>query len=61
MNNEKCAKIFTDAIRKLAEKPENLENLECYLEHHFDVWMKVFAGTPETLAYELKDFAEMEI
>lgn len=61
MNKEKCAKVFTNAIKKLAEKPENLENLEFYLENHFDVWLEKYASTPETLAYELKHFAEMEI
>ena len=61
MNNEECAKVFVNAIKKLSEKPENLENLGFYLENHFDVWMKEYASTPETLAYELKHFAEMEI
>ena len=61
MNNEECAKIFTDAIKKLAENPDNLLNLQYYLENHFDVWMKEYANTPKTLAYELKHFAEMEI
>ena len=61
MSNEECAKIFTDAIKKLAESPENLLNLQYYLENHFDVWLDEYASTPKTLAYELKHFAEMEI
>ena len=61
MSNAECAKVFVDAIRKLAKKPENIDNLESYLSNHFDIWMKVFAGTPETLAFEMEQFAEMEI
>ena len=59
--NEEYAKIFVDAIRTLAEKPDNIENLQWYLELHFDVWMEKFANTPSGLASELKHFAEMEI
>ena len=59
--NEEYAKVFADAIRTLAEKPDNIQNLEWYLERHFDVWMEKFANTPSGLAYELKHFAEMEI
>jgi hypothetical protein len=61
MNYSEYAKIFTDAIRKLAEKPENLENLEYYLSNHFGIWLHEYASNPENLAYELKHFAEMEI
>ena len=61
MNNEECAKVFVNAIKKLAEKPKNLENLQLYLSNNFDIWLGKFANTPETLAYELKQFAEIEI
>ena len=30
---------FCNAIRELANKPENLQNLESYLERHFDKWL----------------------
>lgn len=59
--NEECAAIFVNAIKEIAEKPNNLANLESYLSYHFDVWMEKFANTPKTLASELKCFAEMEI
>lgn len=59
--NEEYAKIFIDAIKTLAEKPDNMENLRWYLERHFDVWMAKFANTPSGLSFELKNFAEMEI
>lgn len=59
--NEKSAKVFVNAIKELAANPKNLDNLELYLSHHFDVWMTKFANTPETLTMELKAFAKMEI
>ena len=59
--NEENAKVFTDVIRTIAAKENNLDNLECYLSHHFDVWMEKFAHDPESLSSELKSFAEMEI
>ena len=52
---------FCDAIRELANKPENLQNLESYLEYHFDTWMEKYANTPEDIAAEMSEFARMEI
>ena len=52
---------FCDAIRELANKPENLQNLESYLEWHFDTWMKKYASTPDCMAAEMSSFAQMEI
>lgn len=52
---------FCDAIRELASKPENLQNLESYLEWNFDKWLKKFANTPACMAAEMLDFAQMEI
>lgn len=59
--NKEYAAMFVNAIKKLASNEDNLNNLESYLSHHFDVWMEKFANTPEGLASELKQFAEMEI
>ena len=61
MSNTECAKVFIEAIKTIAEKSENIDNLQCYLENHFDVWMEKCAHTPEGLAYEMKSFAEMEL
>lgn len=58
---EQLAHQFVEAIKTIAEKPENLENLECYLSYHFPVWLDKYANTPEKIAWELKQFAEMEI
>ena len=59
--NDKLALEFVKAIKTLAEKPDNLDNFECYLSHHFDVWMEKYANTPENLTAEIKMFAEMEM
>lgn len=55
------AKIFIEAIKTIALKPDNLDNLEIYLSYHFTEWLEKFANTPEKLAGELKNFAEMNI
>lgn len=55
------AEQFCNAIRELANKPENLQNLESYLEWHFDKWLEKFANTPDSIAAEMSNFAQMEI
>lgn len=52
---------FCNAIRELASKPENLQNLESYLEYHFDKWMEKYASTPDDMAAEMSNFAQMEM
>lgn len=59
--NEVYAKIFCDAIRTIAEKPENINNMESYLTYHFTRWSNKYANNPEGLAMEMKSFAEMEM
>jgi TorA maturation chaperone TorD len=61
MKHEKTAAQLCDAIRTLASKPENLENLESYLAHHFAAWLEKYANTPETLTCELHEFANMKL
>ena len=60
MKYEKQAEEFCEAIRTLANKPENLNNLESYLTYNFDKWLATWANTPENLAAEMEEFAEME-
>ena len=60
-NYEEQAIQFCNAVRTLANKPENLNNLESYLTYNFDKWFTTWANTPENLAAEMKEFAEMEI
>ena len=52
---------FCDAIRELANKPENLQNLESYLGYHFDKWLEKYASTPEDMTAEMSSFAQMDI
>lgn len=59
--NRKSAKIFTNAIKQLANKPENIENIENYLSRHFTEWLEKYANTPENIAFEMDAFATMEI
>ena len=60
MYNE-SAKMFVNAIKTIASKENNLSNLESYLSYHFQTWLEKYANSPEELANELKQFAEMEI
>ena len=61
MEHEKIAKQFIQAIKILSEKPQNLDNFECYLSHHFPEWLEKFANTPEGITSEMKNFAEMTL
>lgn len=61
MEHEKAAAQFCAAIQTLASKPENLENLEHYLSYHFAVWLEKYANTPENMAAEMREFANMII
>lgn len=51
---------FCEAIRTLANKPENLNNLESYLTCNFDKWLEKWATALENIVAEMKAFAEME-
>lgn len=59
--NEVYAKIFCDAIRTIAEKPENIDILESYLKYHFTRWLNEYANNPENFAMEMKSFAEIGV
>lgn len=56
-----AAADFIEAIKLIATKPDNLNNLESYLSQHFPEWVKKWANSPEDLAAEMKEFARMEI
>ena len=58
---EQEAKQFCEAIKTIAEKPGNLENLELYLSTHFATWLEKFANDPGSIIAEIKAFAEMVI
>ena len=64
MNKEaqaKAAADFVNAIKTIANKPENLDNLESYLSYHFSEWLEKYANTPEDMAAEMRKFSEMEV
>ena len=58
--NKEAAQFIT-AIKTIANRPENLENLESYLSIHFADWINNFASTPEDLVCEIQEFANMKI
>ena len=63
MRNEiqaKAAADFVNAIKTIANKPENLDNLESYLCYHFAEWLEKYANTPEDMAAEMREFAELD-
>ena len=57
----KASADFVAAIKEIAGKPENLNNLESYLSHHFTEWLREYANTPDGMAAEMKEFASMDI
>ena len=57
----KAAADFVGAIKLIATKPDNLDNLQCYLAQHFPEWLKKYANSPEDIAAELREFATMKI
>ena len=59
MNNTECAKMFCNAIRRMANCPDAIDNLESYLSYHFDEWMKKWANCPTDLAAEMKEFSQI--
>lgn len=53
------AQAFCDAVRKLGTNPEALDNLCSYLENHFGEWLDKYANTPDDLAEEMQNFANI--
>ena len=58
---KQAATDFVEAIKLIAAKPDNLDNLESYLSRHFSEWISKWSNSPAGLAEEMKEFAEMEI
>ena len=59
MKYENLAADFVKYIQMLANDEETLMNFESYLSYHFKTWMTKYAGTPEGIVSEIKQFAEM--
>ena len=58
---EKQAAQFCAYVKALAEKPENLKNLEIYLSIHFGEWIEKYAYDPNNICAEMREFANMVI
>lgn len=58
---EKESRTVIEAIKTIATRPENLDNLETYLAHSFADWLTKYTNTPDNIANELKMFAEIKI
>lgn len=58
---EELAKRFVEAIKKIAKKEDNIDNLQHYLSMHFESWLERFARTPLAIVCEMESFADMEI
>ena len=58
---EKEAADFCKVIKCLAEYPDSLESLKCYLSCHFQSWLERYADTPEDLVACLAGFAAMGV
>ena len=57
--NRESAERLVNAIKRLANNPENLDNFESYLSHCFDKWLATWVTTPAGMANEFETFAEM--
>ena len=55
------ARELANALREFAEKPQNIDNFECYLEHCFTGWKEKFANTKEKKIEDMKHCAEKEV
>ena len=58
---EELAERFIEAIKRIAKKEENLNNLQHYLSRNFEQWLTRFTKTPLAIVCELESFAYMEI
>ena len=55
------ARELANTLREFAEKPQNIDNFESYLEYCFIDWKEKFANTPEKMIEDMEHFAEMEV
>lgn len=59
-NNETLSKALCDAIRKFSENPKSIDNMEFYLNQHFELWFNKFVNTPEGLISEMELFSTID-
>lgn len=58
--NEENAKILCNAIKKLANNENSLQNFQWYLERHFETWLQKYCNTPDGLASEIESFSNIQ-
>lgn len=58
-DNIKKAAAFCEALRMFSDNPDSIDNLQSYLENHFDIWFIKYANTPDNLIFELSQFASI--
>lgn len=56
---ESAAASVAMSIKRLAMNENALCNFENYLAHHFAEWLKKYANSPESFAFELHEFSTM--
>lgn len=56
---EELAERFANAIKKLAESQNHLNNIQHYLARHFEEWLTKYANTPLDLTIELEEFGKI--
>lgn len=56
---EEIAHSFVEAMKKLVNNQDNLDNFEYYISMHFAHWLKNYATTPEDITSEISAFANM--
>lgn len=58
-DNKGLAMRLINAMEVLVSDFDKLNNFECYLGYHFDVWFEKFANTPEGLVSEFERFSKV--
>ena len=56
---ERLAEELAEAIKRMANSEESLNNFKNYLSTHFNTWIKKWANTPEGLTAEFKNFSKI--
>lgn len=52
--------MLIDALKRFAENPDAIENLDGYLDRHFSAWCEKYANNPESFIWELDQFSRIE-
>lgn len=58
--NKENAKNLCNAIKKLANNENSLQNFQWYLEQHFETWLQKYCNTPDGLANGIESFSNIQ-